>query len=488
MTKNLFEISFDHKGFNIGDAKNLVDLLKKSSDQSEVLKENIENISLSKPVADASKLKETIIQLAKSSDIKLDLKELDKSFQNIEGKIPEIKSFLQQLKSEFKNIDDPNTLKQLQKSINLVENSLKDFENKSKSSSKTTQTLNKDLHRLDATFEDIYGDLKPMTGRIGELEDRMYELSLAGRSTTSEYKALEDELVKLKKTIYQVDQSVDASFENNRNLVATAEGVNLLISGFQVYEGVMASVGVESEDLQETMTRLIAIQNVANGVQEINNVLIKNSATFTRVATSVNQLFSRSNIFVAETTGLATASQKAFNKALITSGIGALIIGLGLLIANFDEISNAISGTTKVMNQVNEATKEASSVMVEAKTKVYEVGAAFEGAKKGTISKKEALEVYNKTLGDTIGEAETLEEAERLYIENTGAYLNAVKNREIAQILFKQAAEKSVEVELNKVRNEQGEFTGKFKENLLDIFKGVRFSGISQISAQKRKC
>ena len=57
--------------------------------------------------------------------------------------------------------------------------------------------MDKSGKRLSATFEQIYGeDLQPMSSRIGELEDRLYELALAGQTNTDEFREMTGEVAR----------------------------------------------------------------------------------------------------------------------------------------------------------------------------------------------------------------------------------------------------------------------------------------------------
>ena len=69
---------------------------------------------------------------------------------------------------------------------NNAEETAKDFDTLNKSINQTT----KSTKNLDATFEEVYGDLQPLTSRMGEAEDRLYELSLAGDTTSKEFQEL----------------------------------------------------------------------------------------------------------------------------------------------------------------------------------------------------------------------------------------------------------------------------------------------------------
>lgn len=103
----------------------------------------------------------------------------------------------------------------------------KEFNDLSKDIDKATESfeeMNRSGQHLSATFEQIYGeDLKPMTGRIGELEDRLYELALAGAENTEEFAQMSQEVVRLKTTIRETDKQIDLMTEN-RGLAVFGEG------------------------------------------------------------------------------------------------------------------------------------------------------------------------------------------------------------------------------------------------------------------------
>jgi hypothetical protein len=89
------------------------------------------------------------------------------------------------------------------------------------------------------------------------------------------------------------------------------------------------------------------------------------------------------------------------------------------LAATFEDSKKAIEGATAETNKV---------------------GTAFELAKKGVISKEEALLTYNETLGGTFGKTNDLNVAEANYIKKKDAYIQATAARATAQALFAQSA------------------------------------------------
>jgi hypothetical protein len=85
---------------------------------------------------------------------------------------------------------------------------------------------------------------------------------------------------------------------------------------------------------------------------------------------------------------------------------------------------------------------------------VNEVGTAFDLAKEGVISKEEALATYNEKLGDTFGAATTLQEAEKLYVAKTQAYIEATMARARAEVFAKKAAEADAKAIMAKTQDQ----------------------------------
>ena len=59
---------------------------------------------------------------------------------------------------------------------------------------------------LGEKFEDAFGDLAPLSSRLGELEDQMYELAFAGQADSEMFRKLQEEAAGMRQTIIEVDR------------------------------------------------------------------------------------------------------------------------------------------------------------------------------------------------------------------------------------------------------------------------------------------
>jgi hypothetical protein len=129
--------------------------------------------------------------------------------------VKELKDLLISLNSQLEKTTDPKEWKSLSSDIDKVNKSL--------------EGTNKALKEIDknATFEEAFGDIKPLSGRLGELEDRMYEMALAGDTASESFLELQAEAAQMRQTIIRVDESVDA-LSQNRGIAGFGQGIKSL--------------------------------------------------------------------------------------------------------------------------------------------------------------------------------------------------------------------------------------------------------------------
>jgi chromosome segregation ATPase len=148
---------------------------------------------------------------------------------------------------------------------NNADEAAKDFEN----FAKATNIANDSVEGLNKTFEEVYGELQPLTTRMGEAEDRLYELALAGDTTSKEYQELLKNVGNYRKVQIQTDLAVDQAANTfSQKLGGAITGAT---SGFAAVQGAMALVGSESEALEQTLLKVqgaLALQQGVQGVLE----------------------------------------------------------------------------------------------------------------------------------------------------------------------------------------------------------------------------
>lgn len=189
---------------------------------------------------------------------------------------------------------------------------------------KATKVANDSLEGLNKTFEEANGDIQPLTARMGEAEDRLYELALAGDTTSKEYQGLLNKVGEYRKVQIQTDLAVDQAAQTFSQKLGTALGG--ATSGFAAVQGTMALVGGESEALERTLLKVQAAMAIQQGIAGIQDY--SKSVGLAGKATKAWGII----------TGTTTGMFKALRVALIATGIGAIVVLIGTLIANLDKL------------------------------------------------------------------------------------------------------------------------------------------------------
>lgn len=286
------------------------------------------------------------------------------------------------------------------------------------------------------TFLNVAAKAGDATAQLKFFTKALVDLEVGGQGGSDAAKQLRNALAELQDQIGDAKAEVKALSSDTRGFDLFAGSVTFAADAFQTFAGAAVLAGASEEDAAEATKTLVAIQSVANGVKGIANEL-------TTRGTAANKLFafSQGQIGVAmDTTALASVRLRA---ALVTIGFGALIVGLGLLIANFGKIKDVLTGATVATKAYDETLGDYRKGAQDAIEKTNQVKVAFEQAKTGVISKDEALATYNETLGDTFGKATSLAEAEKLYNEKAGVYIEIMGLKAQANALFAKSAEEA---------------------------------------------
>tara|TARA_R110002050_G_scaffold2634_2_gene14950 strand:+ start:6783 stop:8645 length:1863 start_codon:yes stop_codon:yes gene_type:complete len=211
----------------------------------------------------------------------------------------------------------------------------------SKDATKAISNLNKETGKLDTTFEDVYGDIKPLTGRLGELQDRMYELAQSGDVASKEFKQLSNEASRLKTVQKDVDKQLDRTSRTLDEKFSNA--VNVASSSMVLAEGAMSALGVSAKTSEESMAFMV--QAIA-GAQALNS-LNESTGIFTRLGSVIM----KSTLF----TKAATVAQRLWNAAMSANPLGVIILAVTALIAaGYALIKMFNSSADAVKNFVNE--------------------------------------------------------------------------------------------------------------------------------------
>jgi hypothetical protein len=146
---------------------------------------------------------------------------------------------------------------------------------------------------------------------------------------------MEAEAGKLKDQIGDTSQRIKTLASDTVRIDTVVSAVQGITAGFQIAQGAAALFGSENEDLQKSLLKVQGAMALATGVQQVANLLNKDSILITQGQAAAQALY-------ATAVGASTGAMKAFRIALLATGIGAAIAAVGLLIAKWDELTAAV--------------------------------------------------------------------------------------------------------------------------------------------------
>lgn len=120
-------------------------------------------------------------------------------------------------------------------------------------------------------------------------------------------------------------RALTEAFNPDQKFRALTQSLSGVAGGFAAVQGAMSLFGSESEDLQKTLVKVQSAMALSQGLEAVGNSIdaFKNLGTVIR--TQVVTAFS------------------TLRGAIIATGVGALAVGVGLLIANFEKVKEVIN-------------------------------------------------------------------------------------------------------------------------------------------------
>jgi hypothetical protein len=241
------------------------------------------------------------------------------------------------------------------------------------------QSLNKDLKETQATASKQTG-LDSFEGKLQELDQKLKAGGLSMREMNKlmkEYQTVAlqagsaspigdratQSAAALKDQIVDLDTRVRLLSSDTIKLDTAMAGVATGAAAFQGVTSAVALTGVESEALVKTMVKLQAAQGLVNSVniiaqnlnkdailgiqirsalQKAQNFIIYGSAAAVTAESTATKAAAGAKVAMTAATTGTNIALKLFRGALLATGVGAIVVGLGLLIANFDKIVKAI--------------------------------------------------------------------------------------------------------------------------------------------------
>lgn len=269
-----------------------------------------------------------------------------------------------------------------------LSNTLKSVKNNIEGVSKSTSQLD----RISERFNKIENSTAPLKKRLRELQAMIAQMNFDGLTDNDVFVRMTAKAAEMKDALGDASQAVRLMSSDTAKLDATIEAMQGLAGVAGVATGAIGLLGTENEDLQRAMLKVQSAIAVMNGVQQIANVLNKDSILMLKLkdfwskavakdtakqtaSTIANNTITKANTVatnlntvaeIANTTATkgSTIAQNAWNvakaigKAMFGDFTGLLLVGVGALTTYALATSQSTEEQEKQTNSIGK-TKDA---------------------------------------------------------------------------------------------------------------------------------
>ena len=395
---------------------------------------------------------------------------------------------------------DITTLKDLREEVKKLQKDLENCAIGSEEFNETLEQLTQTQEALKKATKSNSKEIEAAEGSYDFLAKKMAELKKVWKATADEVEKskLGEEISDINTQLKEMDASLGNYQRNVGNYGAAFEGVTMKIDGntasferniettrgaldsFDLLEGGLRAIGIEGGIVDKVMSKVDGAMKFTNGLKAIKETAagLKTMSLATKATTVETEGLAAAQGVNAAATNTATVATNGFKKALITTGIGAIIVAIGTLIAYWDDLTDLIKGSgdeaeiaaKKVANLISVLDKMDRDI--ELSIRIDEAN----GATEEEILKKriEGIQQQLKMVQDAMDEeTDFTSEHYKTLIEKQNALYDALKKNTDDWTVYETKKKKEAQDqqlkdadEFNKRRKEQVTELEKFKEQL----------------------
>lgn len=241
------------------------------------------------------------------------------------------------------------------------------------------EKASKELSTAQATLKTVLADgnktIEAVEGSYNHLVATMAELKKQWKATADEVKrnelgqeidAINNQLKELDGTIGNNQRLVGSYAEEFKKALGEADDATLqtrtkleslqkvtagLASGYAAVQGAMTLLNIENENLQKAMVKVQSAMAIAQGVGGLKDLVEGVSRAKVAFGGAVNGC----KAFIGGLSGV--------KKAIIGTGIGALVVAIGLLIANWDKLMKLFKKDNGELDKLEESIKDLKTTL-----------------------------------------------------------------------------------------------------------------------------
>ena len=396
--------------------------LKKALEGAEIGSESFEKAS--KDLADAQQRLKSVMDSTK------------KTVSAAEGSYDALVATMAKLKKEWRSTADEAKRNEIGKQIEAINTELKELDATLGNHQRNVGNYKGDI--IEA-YQEIQGEVKKTNG---VLAGSAKPIDKASEAAFDYGKAWSE--------VQKSTEQTRAKFESVQKLTSG------LASGFAAVQGAAALLGGENENLQKTFVKVQAAMAIAQGIGGLKDLIegfSQAKTAFMGATMGLEAMAAESTVATAAMNGTTVATNTAtvatnnFKRALIATGIGAIVVLIGTLIANLDKLAKALGFVEEEQEEVNEEIEKSIEREKERKKTVNDSVGSILGKYKllqrqwkelsSTEEKNEWINKNKQAFEDLGISINGVNAAQKVFVENSEAVIKAIKDQAKARAMAK---------------------------------------------------
>jgi len=204
------------------------------------------------------------------------------------------------------------------------------------------------IENTEKSITSLKGQLRQAQAEVAVLSDKFGATSKEAVNAAKKAAELTDRIGDAK--------ALTDAFNPDAKFKALSGALSGVAGGFSAVTGVMGTLGGESKEVEQAILKVQSAMAISSGLQAVGEsvdqfkiltTVIKNTSLAQQALTIYQSTYTY--VMAATTTGL-----KLLRGAMIATGIGALVVAVATLIANFDKVKATILRVIPALSKVGD--------------------------------------------------------------------------------------------------------------------------------------
>jgi hypothetical protein len=200
-------------------------------------------------------------------------------------------------------------------------------------------------------------DSKNAEKSVGSIKSRLKEARAELTNAIENFGEFSQEAANAAKNVEGLKGTIDdasrlvAAFDGDKKFAAFGGAVSAVANGFSAAQGAIGLFGTESKEVEQALLKVNSAMALSQGIDGVLEgqkafkdlgLRIKDTTAFQKAQAIATSLAAKAQKLFTGAVDQSSKGFKSLRGAIIATGIGALVVLVGLLIENFDSVKKVI--------------------------------------------------------------------------------------------------------------------------------------------------